>query len=223
MLQALAFQSPSVYCCVLRWHCCLCCSCRRQVIEEIKSTYKEGRALLFDEHQVRYEKGTILQLRERPGSVNKQEESVNALKDIWLLSQGDAFIGTRSSFFGRTGFFLMFVCGERGGKERGKREGGWLGGWPGGREGKRKEEGGGRWNEGRREEGEGRKGGREEGVGVAGLRDGRRERCDPGLCRPANVVPACPPSRYASGRMQAYRLLDSDPWGQFPAGNTLCF
>jgi len=80
---------------------------RFQVIDEIKTDYNEGRDLLFDDQQVRYEKGTILQLREHPGSVNQQEESVNALKDIWLLSQGSAFIGTRSSFFGRTGFLLM--------------------------------------------------------------------------------------------------------------------
>ena len=90
---------------------------------------------MFDDQQTRYEKGTILQLREHPGSVNQVEESVNALKDIWLLSQGSAFIGTRSSFFGRTAFLLM----------------------------------------------------------------------------------------YASGRMESYRLLDSDPWGHFPLERTLCF
>ncbi len=80
------------------------------MIDEIKAHFSTpGRDLMFDDQQVRYENGTILQLRMQPGSVNQKEESVNALKDIWLLSQGSAFVGTRSSFFGRTGFLLMCV------------------------------------------------------------------------------------------------------------------
>ena len=47
--------------------------------------------LLFFANQTRYELGTILQLRTKAGSVNKNEEAYNAIKDIWFLSEVRCF------------------------------------------------------------------------------------------------------------------------------------
>mgnify|MGYP000217850310 FL=1 len=63
-----------------------------------ETLFRQQLKFLYNRHQQRYEKGTILSLRQDPGSVDQNEEGFNAFKDLWILSLGSYFIGTFELF-----------------------------------------------------------------------------------------------------------------------------
>ena len=84
-----------------------------RTVKKVLAHHSAGRRQLFVDRAMRqYEQGTILSLREGIEAVDVRTEAINAIRDIWLLAAGDAFVGTMSSFFGRVAWLLMFASGR---------------------------------------------------------------------------------------------------------------
>lgn len=64
--------------------------------------------LYFVHNQTRYANGSVF-LARNSTYINSTEEALGAIRDIILMSEGNLFIGSISSFFGRAAIRLMMA------------------------------------------------------------------------------------------------------------------